>query len=141
MNDLNSIILEGNVTRKPELKETAKGVTVCNVPIAVDRSYKNSNGENTKEVSYFDIETYGKVAEFCATYADKGRGLRVVGRIKQNRWTGSDGKNASKVTIIAEHISLKPRLRKAGTPDGQPETLTALENAVAAASQVSEPVF
>jgi len=149
MNNLNSVILEGNVTRKPELKETARGFTVCNIPIAVDRSYKNSNGEKVSEVSFFDIETYGKLAEFCATYTDKGRGLRVVGRMKQNRWTDSEGKKASRVTIVAEHIELKPQLKIQTDNEGEKETLDELtETAAASADQIevtdeieAEPVF
>lgn len=109
MNQLNSIIVEGNVTRDPEFKETAAGHKICIIPLAVNRFFKTSSGDGVKEVSYFDIETFGKMAENCKKNAEKGRGLRVVGRLKQNRWTDNEGKNRSSVAIVAEHIEFKPR--------------------------------
>ncbi|MCK9169692.1 MAG: single-stranded DNA-binding protein [Treponema sp.] len=112
MNQLNSLILEGNITREPEYRETPHGCKVCSIPLAVNRYYKNSDGQGIEEVSYFDIEVFGKMAEYCQTRTDKGRGMRVVGRLKQNRWKTTEGKNASRITIIAEHIEFKPRLDK-----------------------------
>lgn len=108
MNNLNSTIVEGNAVRKPEIRKTPKGTSICTLPLAVNRYYKNSSGSYEEEVSYFDVESYGKLAEFCASLADKGRGIRVVGRLKQNRWKSSDGKSFSKVYIIAEHLEFKP---------------------------------
>lgn len=112
MNHLNSIILEGNVVRQAEISEPSKGFKVCKFPLAVNRFIKNSNGEATEEVSFFDIETYGKMAEICEKYSSKGRGIRVVGRLKQNRWKDSDGKNFSKVFVVAEHVEYKPNFKK-----------------------------
>lgn len=112
MNHLNSIILEGNVVRQAEISEPSKGFKVCKFPLAVNRFIKNSNGEATEEVSFFDVETYGKMAEICEKYSYKGRGVRVVGRLKQNRWKDSDGKNFSKVFVVAEHVEYKPNFKK-----------------------------
>ena len=112
MNQLNSLIIEGNVTRAPVLREPAEGFKVCNIPLAVNRFYKNAKGEGVNEVSYFEVETYGKMAEFCIKNCDKGRGLRVVGRLKQNRWKSADGKPGSRISIIAEHIEFKKRVTK-----------------------------
>ena len=109
MNPINSLIVEGNLTRNPEFKETSGGFKVCNLTIAVNRSYKNSEGTKVDEVSYFDVETFGNLAENCARYCEKGRGLRVVGRIKQNRWTNQDGKPQARIMIVAEHIEFKPK--------------------------------
>ncbi len=112
MNALNQIIVEGNVTRKPEKKELPRGTHVCMLPIAVNRRYKNHDGAETDEVSYFDIETYGSLADACEKWCPKGRGVRVVGRLKQSRWTSDDGKQRSRVTIIAEHLEFKPFFQK-----------------------------
>lgn len=111
MNALNQIILEGNVVRQPEKKEFGN-VKVCTIPIAVNRRFKNSEGKNTDEVSYFDIATFGKMAESCEKWCPKGRGIRVVGRLKQNNWKDDNGKNHSKIEIIAEHIEFKPFFKK-----------------------------
>ena len=129
MNHLNSLIIEGNVTRVPELKEPSKGFKVCTIPLAVNRFYKNKNGEGVNEVSFFDVETYDKMAEICMDKCEKGRGLRVVGRLKQNRWKNSEGKTTSRITIIAEHIEFKKKFTK---PDSQ-EDLDAIRDANQAA--------
>jgi len=116
MNQLNSIILEGNVVRQAELSEPAKGFKICKFPLAVNRFSKNSSGESFEEVSFFDVEAYGKMAEVCEKNSSKGRGVRVVGRLKQNRWKDNDGKNFSKVFIVAEHVEFKPKLNKPMEP-------------------------
>lgn len=108
MNQLNSLIIEGNVVKQGELSEPIQGFKVCSFPVAVNRWYKNKNGEGVSEVSYFDVETYGKMAEACAKQASKGRGVRVVGRLKQNRWKDEKKGLLSKVFVIAEHVEYKP---------------------------------
>lgn len=107
MNQLNSIILEGNITRPAELSEPTKGFKVCKFPVAVNRYTKTMDGETKEEVSYFDIEAYGKMAESCAKYCDRGTGVRVVGRLKQNRWEDEAGTRKSKVFVVAEHLEYR----------------------------------
>lgn len=109
MNNLNSLIIEGNVVKQGSLLEPANGFKVCSFPLAVNRWYKNKNGEGVTEVSYFDIEAYGRMAEICEKQGVKGRGVRVVGRLKQKTWKDEDGKSHSKVFVIAEHIEYKPK--------------------------------
>ena len=124
MNQLNSLIIEGNITRKPEEKVTANGYKVCIIPIAVNRFYKNIKGDGVSEVSYFDIEVFGKMAENCLEKCEIGRGSRVVGRLKQNRWKNNDGKSHSKISIIAEHIEFKKMLTHTENEKDAKETVT-----------------
>lgn len=112
MNQLNSVIIEGNVVKTPDFFKTTTGFEGCKIPIAVNRFYKNQNGEGVNEVSFFDIETYKNLAEACKKNCEKGRGMRVVGRLKQNRWKSNDGKTSSRISIIAEHIEFKPKFTK-----------------------------
>lgn len=123
MDDFNSIVLEGNIVRDPESRETAKGIPICMFSIAVNKNYRTSQGERRQEVSFFDIETWGALATSCSSYCAKGRGIRVVGRLKQNRWQDTEGKNHSKIKIVAEHVDFKPRF------SGQKEN-QALQNTV-----------
>ncbi len=109
MDDFNSIVLEGNIVRDPESRETPKGTQVCMFSIAVNKNYRTLQGERKQEVSFFEVETWGNLASNCARYCTKGRGIRVVGRLKQNRWQDTEGKNHSKVRIVAEHVDFKPR--------------------------------
>lgn len=117
MNQLNSLIIEGNVVRPPELREPKAGFKVCTVQLAVNRFYRNARGEGVNEVSYFNVETYGKMAEVCGQKCSKGRGLRIVGRLKQERWLKADGHTTSRVIIIAEHIEFKKLAAKPTSPD------------------------
>lgn len=112
MNSLNSIIIEGNLTRNPELKNVSNGVKVCTLPIAVNRTSKAQDGTKQDEVSYFEVETFGTLAEVCTKWCPKGRGVRVVGRLKQYRWADTDGKQHSRVKVIAEHVEFKPYFKK-----------------------------
>ena len=112
MNQLNSIILEGNITRDVEYKETPHGHKVCRIPIAVNRFYRGGDGQGIEEVSYFDVEAFGKMAEYCEKHTEKGRGMRVVGRLKQDRWKSADGKANSRISVVAEHIEFKPKIDK-----------------------------
>ena len=108
MNQLNSVMLEGNLTRDVEVKDFVAGFKVAQFTIAANRTYKNSNGELVDEVSYFDIKAYGNMAEMFSDKLKKGRGVRIVGRLKQERWKDKNGKACSKVVVIAEHIEVKP---------------------------------
>ena len=108
MNQLNSLILEGNLVRDAVLAEPAPGFKKCNFSVGVNRFYKNRKNEDVNEVSFFDVEAYGKMAEYCESKAKKGRGVRVVGRLKQDTWKDSEGKTASRIYVIAEHIEYKP---------------------------------
>jgi single-strand DNA-binding protein len=127
MNQLNSILIEGNLTKDPIFKETPKGTPVCSFGLASNRFYRQ--GEDTeKEVSYFDIETWSKLADACGKQLKKGRGVRVVGRLKQERWMGTDGKPRSAVKIVAEHVEFKPEFKdKPSTADAQEAELLETE--------------
>jgi single-strand DNA-binding protein len=106
MNSLNSILVEGNLTRDPVLATTPKGTSVCNFSVASNRFYR-SDDELQKEVSYFDVEVWARLAERCAEELTKGRGVRVVGRLKQDRWQDKEGKPRSRVKIVAEHVEFR----------------------------------
>lgn len=110
MNNLNSILLEGNLVADPELRYTPKGAPVCSFSVACNRYFKQEE-ELQQEVSYFDITTWNRLAEVCNEYLSKGRGVRIVGRLKQDRWEDAEGKTRSKVHIVAEHVEFKPKFK------------------------------
>ena len=124
MNSLNQVIIEGNVVRQPEQKTCKNGAAYCRVPIAVNRYYKNSEGQYVDDVSFFDISTFGKLSEACEKWCLKGRGIRVVGRLKQNISTDENGRKTSRVDIIAEHIEFKPVLKKTAEKESSSEEET-----------------
>ncbi|MDR0400763.1 MAG: single-stranded DNA-binding protein [Treponema sp.] len=118
MNNLNSILIEGNLVRDPLLRSTPRGTSICTFTLASNRFFKQDTGLE-KEVSYFDVETWAKVAEHCYSQGRKGRGVRVVGRLKQDRWNGSDGRPRSKVAIVAEHVEFRPDFKREAPRDGE----------------------
>jgi len=120
MNNLNSILIEGNLVRDPELSYTPKGTAVCKFSVACNRAFKQDD-QLQKEVSYFDVSTWTRLAEVCGEYLKKGRGVRVVGRLKQDRWADADGKAHSRVFIVAEHVEFKPQLKKQDGDGGKDE--------------------
>jgi len=111
MNNLNSVLIEGNLAREPQVLHIPNGSTVCNFTIASNRYLK---GEDCieKEVCFFDIEAFGKLGEHCYNIGKKGRGVRVVGRLKQERWKGEDGKNYAKIVIVSEHVEFRPEFNR-----------------------------
>ena len=126
MNNLNSVLIEGNMVRDPLFRTTTKGRPVCNFSIASNRWYRqDSNLE--KEVGFFDVEVWGKTADLCTKQGRKGRGVRVVGRLKQDRWTGDDGKNRNKVLIVAEHVEYRTDFKKADEIVSETETTSTEE--------------
>ena len=111
MNNLNSVLVEGNLVRDPSFNRSKRGDPVANFTIASHRYY-NSSGVMEKEVSFFDVVAWGARAEAVKLKGVKGRGVRVVGRLKQDRWTEEDGTKRSKIEIYAEHVEFRPDFRK-----------------------------
>ncbi|MDR3276054.1 MAG: single-stranded DNA-binding protein [Treponema sp.] len=110
-NSLNSILIEGNLVREPLLRATSKGTQVCSFTLVSNRFYKQDTGFE-REVSFFDVESWAKLAENCYSEGHKGRGVRVVGRLKQDRWNDPEGKPHSRVVVVAEHVEFRPEFHK-----------------------------
>lgn len=115
MHNLNSLIIEGNVVRDPVVKATPRGTPLCLFSIASNRFFKQDD-QTTQETSFFDVETWSRLAELCRENCTKGRGVRVVGRLKQDRWVGTDGNHYSKIKVVAEHIEFKPIFKNGKPP-------------------------
>ena len=107
MANVNKVILIGNVTRDVEVKSTPKGTAVAGITLAVNRSYKTDSGEKREEVTFVDVELWGRVAEIAGEYVKKGNPLYVEGRLKQDSWEDKDsGQKRTKLKVVAENIQL-----------------------------------
>ena len=124
MNNLNSILIEGNLVREPLLRSTPKGTPICTFRLASNRFLKQDSGWG-KEVSYFDVEAWSRLADACHSLGRKGRGVRVVGRLKEDRWNGADGKAHSRITIVAEHVEFRPEFKDEGGKAAEEEACPA----------------
>jgi|21_taG_2_1085346.scaffolds.fasta_scaffold22899_1 single-strand DNA-binding protein len=102
MNSYNKVIITGNLTRDPENKTTKGGVEIASFSLALNRQYKNQAGESVEETSFVDCTAFGKQAELIGQYMAKGRPMLLEGRLKQDIWQTTEGKNRSKLTVICE---------------------------------------
>jgi single-strand DNA-binding protein len=100
----NQVTLMGNLTRDPELRTTPNGASVCSFSLALNRSYKNSEGNWTEATDYIDIVAWGPLGERVAQYLTKGRPALVSGRLQSRSWE-QDGAKRSKVEVVAQDVT------------------------------------
>jgi single-strand DNA-binding protein len=106
MASFNKVILAGNLTRDPELRYTPKGMAVVKLGMAVNRTWKSESGENKEEVTFVDVDVWGRQAEVIAQYMRKGRPLLVEGRLKLDTWEDKNThQKQSKLKVVLESFS------------------------------------
>jgi single-strand DNA-binding protein len=107
MASFNKVILLGNLTRDPELKYTPKGTAVAQIGLAVNRVYSNDQGEKVEEVTFVDVDLFGRTAEIANEYLRKGRPVLIEGRLKLDSWDDKQtGQKRSKLRVIGEAMQL-----------------------------------
>jgi single-strand DNA-binding protein len=107
MASFNKVILLGNLTRDPEVRYTPKGSAVCDLGIAVNRSYTLDNGEKREEVTYVDVVLWARLAEIAGEYLKKGRPIFIEGRLQLDTWDDKQsGQKRSKLRVIGETMQL-----------------------------------
>ncbi len=106
MANYNRIIMMGNLTRDPELKQLASGQAVCRFGLASNRQFKNKQtGTMVQEVCFVDVDIWGAQADTCKQYLAKGRSVLVEGRLKLDSWQDPDGNKRSKHSIVADRVT------------------------------------
>jgi single-strand DNA-binding protein len=100
----NQVILMGNLTRDPELRQTPTGQNVCSFSLALNRSYKDSSGEWQEATDYIDIVAWGPLGERVSQYLSKGRRCLVQGRLQSRSWE-QDGQKRNKVEVLANDVT------------------------------------
>ncbi|MFU8847280.1 MAG: single-stranded DNA-binding protein [Opitutales bacterium] len=104
MASFNKVILLGNLTRDPETRVTANGLTICKLGLATSRVYLTREGERKEETTFVDIDAFGKQAEVLTKYLRKGQPLMVEGRLKLDQWETNEGQKRSKLGVILENF-------------------------------------
>jgi single-strand DNA-binding protein len=113
--ELNKVMLVGNLTRDPEIKTLPSGDAVADVDIAVNRTFNNRQGERQQDVTYVRITVFGKQADFCRNYLQKGKAIYVEGRLRLQSWETQEGQKRSKLDVVAERIQFAyPRSLESG---------------------------
>lgn len=101
---VNQVILMGNLTRDPELRQTPSGQSVVSFSLALNRSYKDQSGEWQEATDYIDVAAWGPLAERVAQYMTKGRRCLVQGRLQSRSWE-QEGQKRSKVEVLANDVT------------------------------------
>jgi len=106
MASFNRVILAGNLTRDPELRYTPKGTAIARIGMAVNRTYTTEAGEKREEVTFVDVDAFGRQAEVIAQYMKKGRPILVEGRLKLDQWEDKNThQKQSKLRVVLESFS------------------------------------
>ena len=107
MASFNKVILLGNLTRDPEVRYTPKGSAVCDLGLAVNRTYTLDNGEKREEVTFVDVVLWARLAEIAGEYLKKGRPVFIEGRLQLDTWDDKQsGQKRSKLRVIGETMQL-----------------------------------
>jgi single-strand DNA-binding protein len=117
MASLNKVLLIGNLTRQPELRYTPSGTAVADLRLAVNRNYTTQTGEKREETCFLTVVVWGKQAESCREYLDKGSPVFVEGRIQTRDWEAKDGQKRTATEVVAERVQfMGGRGRGGATP-------------------------
>ena len=129
MPNLNKVMLMGNLTRDPEIKYTPKGTAIANFGIAVNRTYTPEGGERREEVTFIDLEAFGRTAEVIGEYFKKGRPIFIEGRLKLDQWDDkTTGKKMSKLRVVVDSFEFLGSREGGGgegggsAPSGEPRS-------------------
>lgn len=101
--NLNRVVITGNLTRDPELRNTSSGMPVCSLRIAVNTRRKQGD-EWVEKPNYFDVTVWGKQGENCATYLEKGRPVGIDGRLEWREFDDREGNKRQAVEIVADSV-------------------------------------
>ena len=102
--NINRVVLTGNLTRDPELRNTPSGTPVCSLRIACNTRRKDGSGNWVDKPNYFDVTVWGAQGENCAQYLAKGRPVAVDGRLEWREWDDQSGNKRQAVDIIADSV-------------------------------------
>jgi single-strand DNA-binding protein len=103
MPSFNKVILAGNLTRDPELRYTPKGTAVGRIGLAINRTWRDEAGQQKEEVTFVDVDAWGKQAETINQYLKKGRPILVEGRLKLDSWDDKQtGQKRHQLRVVME---------------------------------------
>lgn len=122
---LNDIVLQGRLTRSPEMKATASGISCATFTLACEQDYKNPNGE--RDTDFFDVVAWRGTADFVQRYFRQGQMAIVKGRLQTRKWTAEDGGKRKTVQIVAENVYFCGRESNATQGTEQPAAVEASE--------------
>jgi single-strand DNA-binding protein len=143
MASFNKVVLVGNLTRDPELRYTPKGTAIAKIGLAVNRVWTNEAGEKKEEVTFVDVDVFGRTAENVGQYMRKGRPILIEGRLKLDQWDDKQtGQKKSKLGVVAETVQFLGSAADGGGSGGSaaPKAARPAAAPAAPAAPASEPL-
>ena len=119
--NLNRVVLTGNLTRDPELRSTASGMSVCALRIASNTRRKTGTGEWVDKPNYFNVTVWGAQGEHCHRYLAKGRPLAIDGRLEWREWQAQDDTKREAVEIVADAVQFLTTPDRTNDNDREPQ--------------------
>jgi len=101
---LNKVMIIGNLTRDPELRNTASGANVASFSVATSLVWNDANGQKQQKTEFHNIVAWRRLAEICGQYLRKGSKVFIEGRLQTTDWTGQDGVKRYRTEIVAENL-------------------------------------
>jgi single-strand DNA-binding protein len=132
MASYNKVLLMGNLTRDVELKQTAGNQSVAEIGLAVNRRFKDRDGNDREETTFVDCEAWGRTAEVMAQYLAKGRPVFIEGRLKLDSWQDQSGNKRSKMRVVVDSFQFIDSKGGGGSPGGARSSTPQREPAAAA---------
>lgn len=105
---LNKVLLAGHLTRDVELKYTQAGTAIGNFGIAINRKWKDKDGEQKEEVCFVDCNAFARTAEVISEFLVKGSPILIEGRLQFNQWETTDGQKRSTLRVVVESFQFVP---------------------------------
>lgn len=121
MANFNKVFLMGNLTRDPEVRYTPKGTAIATIGLAVNRVWTTEGGEKKEEVTFVDVDVWGRQAETIGQYMSKGRPIFIEGRLKLDSWDDKEtGQKRSKMKVVCESFQFLGAPNKGAEFSDQP---------------------
>jgi single-strand DNA-binding protein len=110
MASLNHVVLAGNLTHDPRLRQTESGRSVCSLGMAINDAFTGSTGEKVERTCFVDVEVWERQAAACSEHLHKGSAVLVQGRLQLDQWTSPAGEPRRKLFVRASRVQfLSPR--------------------------------
>ena len=141
MANFNKVILAGNLTRDPELRYTPKGTAIAKIGLAINRNWTSETGEKKEEVTFVDVDAFGKTAEIIGQYLKKGRPILVEGRLRLDQWDDKQtGQKRSRLGVVMESFQFMDSGNRGGDSEGGAPAAPRPARPAAASAPAAEPL-
>lgn len=136
--NLNRATIIGNLTRDPEVRTTTTGRTVASFGVATNRSWTDASGQRQEKAEFHNIVAWGKLAEICGQYLNKGRKVYIEGRLQTREWEGQDGAKRNRTEIVAENMIMLDRGQGQGGAAASPSVAVGEAGAAGTATEADQ---